>query len=108
MNTGKAHGAALGDDEVAEVKKILGLRPGADASRSPTRCSRTPARSSTRGEHATAEWQKAFDAWAQANPERKALLDRASPRALPEGWADDAAQLGPGRRQGRRHPQGLR
>jgi transketolase len=27
MNTGKAHGAALGDDEVAEVKKILGFDP---------------------------------------------------------------------------------
>ena len=27
MNTGKAHGAALGDDEVAAVKKILGFDP---------------------------------------------------------------------------------
>ncbi len=27
MNTGKAHGAALGDEEVAAVKKILGFDP---------------------------------------------------------------------------------
>lgn len=27
MNTGKAHGAALGDDEVAAVKRILGFDP---------------------------------------------------------------------------------
>ena len=27
MNTGKAHGAALGDEEVAEVKEILGFDP---------------------------------------------------------------------------------
>src|SRR5699024_965085 len=27
MDTGKAHGAALGDDEVAEVKRILGFDP---------------------------------------------------------------------------------
>src|ERR1700741_5548468 len=27
MNTGKAHGAALGDEEVADVKRILGFDP---------------------------------------------------------------------------------
>ena len=27
MNTGKAHGADLGDEEVAAVKKILGFDP---------------------------------------------------------------------------------
>ncbi|HWO60616.1 MAG TPA: transketolase C-terminal domain-containing protein, partial [Umezawaea sp.] len=41
-----------------------------------------------RGEHAKAEWQKGFDAWAAANPERKALLDRLVAKKLPEGWTD--------------------
>ncbi len=44
QNTGKAHGSALGADEVAATKKILGFDP-AQTSRSPTRSSRTPARS---------------------------------------------------------------
>jgi transketolase len=41
-----------------------------------------------RGGAAHAEWQQGFDAWAAANPERKALLDRMSTRTLPAGWAD--------------------
>src|SRR5690606_39739284 len=32
-----------------------------------------------------ASWQQRFDAWAAANPERKALLDRLEAGELPEG-----------------------
>jgi transketolase len=39
-----------------------------------------------RGRKAHAEWQRAFDAWAPANPDAKALWDRMSTRTLPEGW----------------------
>ena len=39
---------------------------------------------------------QAFDAWAQANPERHALLERMARRQLPDGWADQAAELGAG------------
>jgi transketolase len=42
-----------------------------------------------RGEHAKAEWQKSFDAWASANAENKKLLDRLVARELPEGWDAD-------------------
>src|SRR5690606_17994491 len=35
-----------------------------------------------------AEWQRAFDAWAAANPERKALWDRLQARELPADIAD--------------------
>ena len=41
-----------------------------------------------RGAEAKAAWQKAFDAWAGANPDHKALFDRLVARDLPEGWAD--------------------
>ena len=41
-----------------------------------------------RGAAAQAEWQKSFDAWAAANPERKALFDRLIGRELPDGWTD--------------------
>jgi transketolase len=37
-----------------------------------------------RGQHA--EWQPKFDAWAEGNPDGKALLERMQTRRLPDGW----------------------
>ncbi|WNV84252.1 transketolase [Umezawaea sp. Da 62-37] len=87
MNTGAAHGAALGDDEVKAVKVALGFDPEKtfEVSDEVLAHAREVGK---RGEHAKAEWQKGFDAWAQANPERKALLDRLVAKKLPEGWTD--------------------
>ncbi|MFC0541025.1 transketolase [Kutzneria chonburiensis] len=87
MNTGKAHGAALGEDEIVEIKKILGFDPEvkfpiADEVLAHTR------KAVERGNAAHVEWQKSFDVWAAANPERKALLDRLTARELPAGWAE--------------------
>ncbi|MFI7673968.1 transketolase [Actinophytocola sp. NPDC049390] len=87
MNTGKAHGAALGADEVAEVKKILGFDPDQHFAVEPEVLKHARL-AADRGKQAHEEWQKAFDAWAAANPERKALLDRAGAYRLPDGWAD--------------------
>ncbi len=87
MNTGKIHGSALGDAEVAEVKKALGFDPEQTFEVSDEVINHTRS-VIKRGEAAKAEWQKSFDAWAEANPERKALLDRLIGRDLPEGWAD--------------------
>jgi transketolase len=85
MNTGKAHGAALGDDEVAEVKKILGFDPAQKFVVEPEVLAHTRM-VAERGKQVRAEWEVTFDAWARANPERKALLDRASAYELPDGW----------------------
>src|SRR5690606_27983135 len=41
-----------------------------------------------RGQAAHAEWQKGFDAWAAANPEKKTLFDRIEAGQLPEGIED--------------------
>jgi transketolase len=41
-----------------------------------------------RGKQAHARWNEQYAAWAAASPERQALLDRLSARALPDGWAD--------------------
>jgi len=87
QNTGAAHGSALGGDEVAEVKRILGFDPEQTFEVSDEVLEHTRS-VIKRGEAAKSEWQKSFDAWAQANPERKALLDRLLVRGLPEGWAD--------------------
>ncbi|XVS62467.1 transketolase [Actinosynnema sp. CA-299493] len=87
QNTGAAHGSALGGDEVAEVKRILGFDPEQTFEVSDEVLEHTRA-VVKRGEAAKSEWQKSFDAWAEANPERKALLDRLVANELPEGWAD--------------------
>ncbi|MET0234234.1 MAG: transketolase [Kibdelosporangium sp.] len=85
MNTGKAHGAALGDEEVAEVKKILGFDPAQKFVVEPEVLAHTR-EVVKRGEQAKKEWQPKFDAWVKANPERKELLDRLTSSKLPEGW----------------------
>ncbi|MGE2691691.1 transketolase [Mycolicibacterium pulveris] len=95
MNTGKAHGAALGDDEVAEVKKILGFDPEKSFQVSPEVIEHTR-KLVDRGKEARDKWQSEFDAWAQREPERKALLDRLLAQELPEGWDADLTYWEPG------------
>ncbi len=85
MNTGKAHGSALGDDEVAEVKKILGFDP--ERSFEVDDAVLAHARSvGDRGREAHQAWTKTYDDWAAREPERKELLERLLGRDLPVGW----------------------
>ncbi|MDK6260125.1 transketolase [Corynebacterium frankenforstense] len=85
MNTGASHGAALGADEVAAVKKELGFDPEKDFDVDDDVLAHTR-KLRERGAARHAEWQERFDAWAEANPERKALFDRLTAGELPEGW----------------------
>ena len=87
MNTGAAHGAALGADEVAAVKKALGFDPDktfevADEVIAHTR------KVVDRGAQAHKHWQAQYDEWTHRAPEGKKLLDRLIGRDLPAGWAD--------------------
>jgi transketolase len=95
MNTGAAHGAALGDDEVAATKKALGFDP--DKSFEVREDVITHTRGLVaRGKEARADWQSQFEAWAAREPERKALLDRLIAGELPEGWDADLPYWEPG------------
>ncbi|MEV0762459.1 transketolase [Nocardia sp. NPDC050435] len=87
MNTGAAHGAALGADEVAATKKILGFDPEKNFDVAPEVIEHTR-KAVERGQAAHREWQQQFDAWAAANPENKELFDRLATRDLPKGWAE--------------------
>ena len=88
MNTGAAHGAALGAEEVAATKKILGFDPEVMFPVEEKVINHTRGLVQ-RGAQAHAEWQKLFDEWAAANPANKELLDRVTVRGLPDGWADE-------------------
>ncbi|MGI8666265.1 MAG: transketolase [Jatrophihabitans sp.] len=87
QNTGKAHGSALGEDEIRKTKQILGFNPDVHFAVD----DEVLAHARTvldRGRAARQDWQPSFDSWAAANPERKALLDRLVGRTLPAGWTD--------------------
>ncbi len=87
QNTGEAHGAALGAEEVAATKKVMGMDPD-QTFVVPDEVLARARDVVDRGRNLHQEWQSRFDAWAQANPDRHALLERIRQRRLPEGWTD--------------------
>ncbi|WP_203138309.1 transketolase [Microbacterium sp. JZ31] len=96
QNTGKIHGSALGADELAATKQVLGFDPEqtfvvADDVLAHTRSL------AERAADIKAEWQQKFDAWAEANPERKALWDRLQSGELPEGIESSLPVFEPGK-----------
>ncbi|WP_246237170.1 transketolase [Actinomadura chibensis] len=84
-NTGKIHGSALGADEVAATKRILGMDP-AETFAVPEDVLAHAREVSERGRAEHAAWDEAFAAWRAANPVRAAEYDRISTRTLPPGW----------------------
>ena len=95
MNTGKAHGAALGDEEVAAVKRILGFDPDRTFEVREDVITHTRGLVA-RGKEAHERWRPEFEAWAQREPQRKALLDRLTAQQLPDGWDADVPHWEPG------------
>ncbi|MHC9044272.1 transketolase [Microbacterium saperdae] len=82
QNSGKIHGSALGADELAATKKVLGFDPEQHFAVADDVIAHTRGLAA-RAAEARAEWQTSFDAWAAANPERKQLLDRLESGELP-------------------------
>ncbi len=87
QNTGKAHGAALGADEVAATKRLLGFDPDQNFIVEPEVLGHAR-RVTDRGRAAHAAWEPRYQGWRAANPDRAALLDRLLAQELPAGWAD--------------------
>ena len=85
MNTGGVHGAALGEDEVAATKEILGFDPKLSFHIDEDVIAHTR-KLQERGARNHSLWQEKFDAWAVANPENKALFDRMNARELPQDF----------------------
>ncbi len=85
QNTGKIHGSALGADEVAATKRVLGMDPGKSFA-VPAEVLDHARDVVARGRTLRAEWDKGYQSWREANPERAELFDRISKRRLPEGW----------------------
>lgn len=84
QNTGKIHGSALGAEEVAGLKKVLGFDPAKsfDVDEDVLAHARAVV---DRGSAARKEWEESFTAWQSANPEAAGLLERVEARELPAG-----------------------
>jgi len=95
QNTGAAHGAALGADEVAATKEVLGLDPGTRFS-VPEEVLSHSREVVERGRALHAEWEQGFRSWREANPERAAEFDRISAHRLPDGWDAKLPEFEPG------------
>ncbi|ANJ26965.1 transketolase [Agromyces aureus] len=87
QNSGKIHGSALGASELAATKEVLGFDPEQTFVVAEEVIEHTRG-ALERGAALKAEWQVSFDAWAEANPERKQLLDRLEAGELPADLAD--------------------
>jgi transketolase len=94
QDTGEAHGAALGAEEVAKTKRVLHFDPEVNFPAEDEAVSHAR-KVADRGKKLHAEWEESFAAWRSANPGRAALLDRLAARRLPDGWASALPQFPP-------------
>ncbi|MHA7177448.1 transketolase [Arthrobacter sp. Sr24] len=88
QNTGAIHGSALGAAEVAAVKEVLGFDPEKSFEVEPAVLDHAR-QLVERGAAAHEEWNTSFNAWAAANPENAALLERIQKKELPAGWEEN-------------------
>ncbi|MFG2024570.1 transketolase [Streptomyces sp. NPDC048825] len=96
QNTEAAHGSALGDDEVAATKRVLGFDPEKSFEVADEVITHTRSLGD-RGREARAEWEKSLAAWRTANPQRAAEFDRVNAGELPEGWESHLPVFEPGK-----------
>ncbi|WP_199573331.1 transketolase [Streptomyces murinus] len=96
QNTEAAHGSALGADEVAATKRVLGFDPEQSFAVEDDVITHTR-KALERGAHAKAEWEKALQVWRDDNPERAAEFDRITAGELPTGWEEKIPVFEPGK-----------
>lgn len=74
QNSGKIHGSALGAEELAGLKTVLGFDPEKTFEVAPEVIAHT--RDTARFDRERSVWEASFDAWASENADKKALLER--------------------------------
>ncbi|OIJ89139.1 transketolase [Streptomyces colonosanans] len=87
QNTEAAHGSALGEEEVAATKRVLGFDPDTSFEVGDEVLAHTRA-ALERGAEAHAAWDKSLEKWRTAHAERAAEFDRISKGELPTGWEE--------------------
>jgi len=95
-NTAESHGSALGAEEIAATKVLLGLNPE-ESFAAPADVIGHVRKVRERGTAVRAEWDKKFASWKSANPDRASLLQRLVSKELPAGWDKDLPVFAPGK-----------
>lgn len=85
-NTAKAHGSALGADEIAATKVELGLDPDVSFAFDEQVLADVRARLQERVATERATWEISFSDWRSRESARAALLDRIQAGELPDGF----------------------
>ncbi|MFM6966364.1 MAG: transketolase [Rhodoluna sp.] len=85
QNSGKIHGSALGAEELAGLKAVLGFDPEKTFEVEPAVLEHT--RDASRFNRERAAWEASFDAWASENADKNALLERIVAGETPDGLA---------------------
>ncbi|MEW2051525.1 transketolase [Streptomyces sp. NPDC005476] len=96
QNTEAAHGSALGDDEVAATKRVLGFDPEKSFEVADEVIAHTRG-ALERGQAARAVWEKSFQQWRDNNTDRAAEYDRVAAGELPTGWEEKLPVFEPGK-----------
>ncbi len=87
QGTGKAHGSALGNDEVAATKTIMGFDPE-QAFEVPADVIAHTRELVARGKATQAAWDGAFAHWTTKPSADTGLFERLQTRTLPDGWGE--------------------
>ncbi len=94
--TGKSHGSALGDEEIAETKKLLGLDP-MQSFAMPDDVLAHVRDVKTRALAVRKNWDASFSTWESTHKESASLLTRLRNRELPEHWDSLIPVFAPGK-----------
>ena len=95
-NTAESHGSALGAEEIAATKVLLGLNPE-ESFAAPADVIAHVRKIKERGAALRADWDKNFAVWKTANSDRAALLKRLVSKELPAGWDKELPVFAPGK-----------
>ena len=85
--TSKAHGSALGNDEISATKILLGLNPS-ETFIAPTEVINHAREVKQRGSEMYAQWLTKFQAWEKTNNQSAELLKRLLSKKLPASFED--------------------
>jgi len=95
-NTAESHGSALGADEIAATKTLLGLNPEEHFAM-PTEVLAHVRGAKDRGISLHQNWNSKFEKWQKENPDRATLLKRLVAGELPKNWDSELPQYPAGK-----------
>ncbi|MGN6090601.1 MAG: transketolase [Actinomycetales bacterium] len=96
QNSGKIHGSAVGDEEIAATKKVMGMDPEATFAVADDVLEHVRGLQQ-RGRELHQQWDKRFREWKSGAGDRVALYERMRTRTLPDGWTDALPTFAPGK-----------